>query len=63
MYSPKIAEELIPDLYRWAKSDGVTMTSLVNRIIKNEIENIQRKEKSNEHQDERDAMRRIGSSI
>lgn len=61
MYSPKIAEELIPDLYQWAKSDGVTMTSLVNRIIKNEIENNQRKEKSNEHQDQRDAQRSIGN--
>ena len=61
MYSPKIAEELIPDLYRWAKSDGVTMTSLVNRIIKNEIENRERKEKSNEHQAQRDAQRSIGN--
>lgn len=61
MYSPKIAEELIPDLYRWAKSDGVTMTSLVNGIIKNEIENNQRKEKSDEHQDQRDAQRSIGN--
>jgi hypothetical protein len=61
MYSPKIAEEFIPDLYQWAKSDGVTMTSLVNRIIKNEIENRERKEKSNEHQEQRDAQRSIGN--
>jgi len=37
MYSPKIAEELIPHLYRWAKSDEVKMTVLVNRIIKKEV--------------------------
>ena len=61
MYSPKIAEELIPDLYRWAKSDGVTMTSLVNRIIKNEIENRVRKENSHEQQDQRDTEQGIGN--
>ena len=61
MYSPKIAEELIPDLYRWAKSDGVTMTSLVNRIIKNEIENRERKENSHEQQDQRDTEQGIGN--
>ena len=38
MYSPKINEELIPHLYRWAKSEKVPMTTLVNRIIANEIE-------------------------
>jgi hypothetical protein len=54
MYSPKIAEEFIPHLYRWAKSDGVKMTALVNRIIKNEIENNQRKEQtSNDEKDKR----------
>ena len=61
MYSPKISEELIPYLYRWAKSDGVKMTVLVNRIIKNEIGKNQRKEQSNEHQDQRDAQRNIGN--
>jgi hypothetical protein len=53
MYSPKISEELIPYLYRWAKSDGVKMTALVNRIIKNEIEKNQRNEERNECQDQR----------
>jgi hypothetical protein len=53
MYSPKISEELIPHLYRWAKSDGVKMTVLVNRIIKNEIEKKQREEKRHEHEDQR----------
>jgi hypothetical protein len=61
MYSPKIAEEFIPHLYRWAKNDGVKMTALVNRIIKNEIENNQRKEQSNEHQDQRNTERNIGN--
>jgi hypothetical protein len=61
MYSPKIAEELIPDLYRWAKSEGVRMTSLVNRIIKNEIEKNQRKEQCHEQQDQRDAQRSTGN--
>jgi hypothetical protein len=53
MYSPKIADEFIPYLYKWAKSEKVTMTALVNRIIKNEIENNQRKEKNNDEQDKR----------
>jgi hypothetical protein len=54
MYSPKIAEEFVPYLYNWAKSEKVTMTALVNRIIKNEIENNQRKEKkSNDEKDKR----------
>jgi hypothetical protein len=61
MYSPKISEELIPHLYQWAKSDRVRMTVLVNRIIKNEIEKKQRKEKNNEHEDQRDAERNIGN--
>ena len=56
MYSPKISEEFIPYLYQWAKSEGVTMTALVNRMIKNEIENNQRKEKSNERQSQRDTI-------
>jgi hypothetical protein len=37
MYSPKISEELIPHLYRWAKSDGVKMTVLINRMIEKEV--------------------------
>jgi hypothetical protein len=34
MYSPKIAEELIPVLYRTAKAQGQPMTKLVNKIIR-----------------------------
>jgi hypothetical protein len=56
MYSPKIAEEFIPYLYKWAKSEGVKMTALVNRIIKNEIENNQRKEQNNGEQDKRNTI-------
>jgi len=60
MYSPKISEELIPHLYRWAKSDGVKMTVLVNQIIKNEIENNQRKEQtSNDEKDKRNPQFRF----
>lgn len=33
MYSPKIAEELIPDLYRIKKEMQVPMTGLVNYIL------------------------------
>ncbi len=61
MYSPKIAEEFIPHLYRWAKGDGIKMTTLVNRIIKNEIEKNQRKEQSHEHEDQRSAQRDSGN--
>ena len=56
MYSPKISEEFVPYLYQWAKSEGVTMTALVNRIIKNEIEKNQRKERSYERQGQRDTI-------
>lgn len=61
MYSPKIAEELVPHLYRWAKSEGVKMTSLVNRILKNEIEKNQRKEQTHEQQNQPDAQSSAGN--
>lgn len=38
MYSPKIYEEFIPELYREAKGRGVTMTKLVNEIIKQALD-------------------------
>jgi hypothetical protein len=53
MYSPKISEEFIPYLYQWAKSEGVSMTALVNRIIKNEIEKNQKKERTYDEKDKR----------
>ena len=60
MYSPKISEALIPYLYQWAKSEGVSMTALVNRMIKNEVENNQRKEKtSNDEKDKRNPQFRF----
>jgi len=34
MYSPKISEDLIPALYRWAKAEKMPMTRLVNQILK-----------------------------
>jgi hypothetical protein len=33
VYSPKIAEKLIPILYHAAKAQGVPMTILVNRLL------------------------------
>jgi hypothetical protein len=33
MYSPKIAEKLIPALYHTAKDRGVPMAALVNRLL------------------------------
>ncbi len=53
MYSPKIAEEFVPYLYQWAKGEGVSMTALVNRIIKNEIEKNQKKERTYDEKDKR----------
>jgi len=63
MYSPKISEEFVPYLYRWAKSEGVKMTTLVNRIIKKEIENNEneRKETNHEHEDQPDVKRHTGN--
>ena len=34
MYSPKVAEELVPVLYRLAKDRKMPMTRLVNGIIR-----------------------------
>ena len=34
MYSPKIDEELIPEIYRLAKEEKIGMTVLVSRIIR-----------------------------
>jgi hypothetical protein len=38
MYSPKIKEELIPQLYEVSKTKKISMTRLVNRIIKEYLE-------------------------
>lgn len=39
MYSPKIAEELVPVLYRLAKDRKMPMTRLVNGIIRDVLAN------------------------
>ena len=39
MYSPKIREDLIPDIYRLAKKQGRPMTKVVNEVLKNHISN------------------------
>ena len=44
MYSPKIDEELIPRFYRIAKARGVSMTKLINKILKRSIVQLERKE-------------------
>ena len=51
MYSPKISEELIPDLYHMAKAEGTKMTKLVNRMLEAEIKKQKRKEKEHERND------------
>ena len=37
MYSPKIKEELIPKIYRLAKARGIRMTTFVNEVLKNAL--------------------------
>jgi len=39
MYSPKISEELIPKLYKLAKSRKIQMTKLVNKIVEEYLVN------------------------
>lgn len=38
MYSPKIAEDLIPLLYRLAKARGMRMTKLVDEMLRTALE-------------------------
>lgn len=45
MYSPKIDEKLIPELYRLAKELGMPMTRLVNAMIAEGIRQIKRRKK------------------
>lgn len=56
MYSPKISEELIPDLYQMAKAKGLKMTKLVNRVLETEIRKQKRKDKKHGRDD--DSQRR-----
>ena len=39
MYSPKISEDLIPQLYRMAKDRKMPMTRLVDHIIRRSLVN------------------------
>lgn len=51
MYSPKIKEDLIPKIYQKAKAQGITMTSLVDKIIRkalNDGKSNRKKGKKNE---------------
>ena len=41
MYSPKIAEDLIPVLYREAKKRKQRMTKLVDRIIRDALDRLE----------------------
>jgi len=38
MYSPKIKEDLIPKLYQKAKEEGISMTKLVDKIIRKSLD-------------------------
>ena len=37
MYSPKIAEDLIPDIYRIGKEIGKPMTRIVDEILREKL--------------------------
>ena len=41
MYSPKISEDLIPNLYKIAKAKKIPMVKLVNDIISEALKSIQ----------------------
>jgi len=53
MYSPKIKEDLIPKIYQKAKAQGITMTSLVDKIIRNALNDDKLKVKEGEEKWER----------
>ena len=46
MYSPKISENLIPDLYKIAKRENKHMTEVVNEVLKAAIDD----KKENKHE-------------
>lgn len=47
MYSPRIDEKYIPELYRLAKENGEPMTKLVNRIIEKALKERENENKGN----------------
>ncbi|MCI0530061.1 MAG: hypothetical protein L0Y56_21675 [Nitrospira sp.] len=51
MYSPKIADELIPLLYRVAKAKKLPMTILVSEILRRELEKERREMKNDTEKD------------
>jgi hypothetical protein len=52
MYSPKIREELIPQLYQIKKETGRTMTKVVDSMIREGIRRWNhKKERSENHED------------
>jgi len=45
MYSPRISEELIPELYQLSKSRKIPMTKLVNKIVEDHLKkNVKKKQ-------------------
>jgi hypothetical protein len=55
MYSPKISEVLVPHLFHMAKSEGLPMTTLVDRILSKEIQKWKKKGGAEYGQDKPDA--------
>ena len=55
MYSPKIAEDLIPRIYQAAKARGMPMTKFINDILQRAIDAI---EKGGEARDDREGSSR-----
>ncbi|MCD6318855.1 hypothetical protein J7M02_07305 [Candidatus Aerophobetes bacterium] len=45
MYSPKIKEDLVPKLYKRAKAEGISMTELVDKILRNALNRKKNKRK------------------
>ena len=46
MYSPKISEDLIPQLYRIRVREGIPMTRLVNQILTQFIKEYQNEDRN-----------------
>ncbi|MFA5393933.1 MAG: hypothetical protein WC081_02430 [Candidatus Ratteibacteria bacterium] len=40
LYSPKLSEELVRNLYKIAQAKGISMTKLVNNIVADAIRNV-----------------------
>jgi len=44
LYSPRISEDLIPELYRISKKEKVPMAKLVDRFLREKIEEYKMRE-------------------